>query len=299
MVVARWGILGAVLCLLAPSAPVQAAPSALLAGIGGSFPSARRAAPLSQSELKALQPKDLFKECESCPEMVVVPAGEFVMGAPQSEAGTTPDERPPHQVTIARPFAVGRFPVTRGEWDACVEAGVCTYRPPDQGSGSGSRPVVGITWEDARQYVWWLSRTTGRTYRLLSEAEREYVTRAGTTTAFWWGDAFPPFSRDHATIALRPETVSQSPDQALGPNPWGLYQVHGDVYDWVEDCWNESYDGAPADGSAWTVGDCERHVFRGGARGRRAQTMRSAARIWFGSPHRLDYMSVRVARSLR
>ncbi len=300
---AIWGLLGAVLYLFAHPAPAQL----LSAGIDGSFPAVRRAAPLSANEVQALHPQDLFKECGHCPEMVVVGAGEFVMGAPEDEPGSTPDERPQHKVTIAQPFGVGRFSVTAGEWDACVQAKGCTYRPSDPGQGGENRPVAGITFEDAGQYVRWLSRTTARTYRLLSEAEREYVARAGTITAFWWGDSLAPAhdAGPGGTSGLTAGPASPSPllrtaaAQTSGPNPWGLYQVHGDVYDWVEDCWNENYDGAPADGSAWTSGDCDRHVLRGGASGRSAQTMRSAARIWFGSPHRLRYMSLRVARTLR
>ncbi len=293
------GVFGAILYLLAQSAVAQAPPSPLLAGIGGSFPVTRRAAPLSERELLGLHPKDLFKECEFCPEMVVVAAGAFVMGAPESEPGSTPDERPQHRVKFAQPFSVGRFPVTLREWDACVKANACTHRSTDQNVERESRPIGGITWEDAKGYVSWLSHVTGRTYRLLTEAEREYVTRAGTTTAFWWGDTFsPPPDERHAITELKADTASATV-RTFAPNPWGLYQVHGDVYDWVEDCWNETYDGAPTDGSAWTTGNCDRHVLRGGAFSRRPQTMRSAARIWFGSSQRLSYMSVRVARSLR
>ena len=121
--------------------------------------------------------------------MVVVPAGEFLMGAPASEQSSDDDERPRHEVTFARPFAVGRFAVTFAEWDACVAEGGCKrYRPGDRGWGRGMRPVINLWWEDARAYVAWLSDKTGRSYRLLSEAEREYVARAGTTTPFWWGD---------------------------------------------------------------------------------------------------------------
>ena len=234
--------------------------------------------------------------------MVVVPAGSFIMGSSANEAGSTPDERPQHTVTFVRPFSVGRLPVTFNEWNACVTAGGCRYSPPEANGAAATQPVTNILWDDAREYVYWLSRATGRSYRLLSEAEREYVTRAGTTTAFWWGDSFAPVEAYDsgsdpypvAEVGAR-ETVRTPP---LGANPWGLYQVHGGVYDWVEDCWNDSYDNAPSDGSAWLTGDCSAHVLRGGAFSRSAQTRRSAARIWSGPPNRMAYMSVRVARSL-
>src|SRR5437763_1635434 len=148
------------------------------------------AAPLSPMQEKALKPKDTFKECANCPEMVVVPAGSFTRGSPTSEPGHSADEGPQHTVAIAQPFAVGRFAVTFDEWDACAADGGCNgYKPSDEGWGRGQRPVINVSWDDAKEYAAWLSRKTGRTYRLLSEAEREYVTRAGTTTPFWWGSS--------------------------------------------------------------------------------------------------------------
>ena len=276
----------------------------------GELKNLRLARPLSRNEEIALRPLDQFKECELCPEMIVAPAGQFLMGAKDGEAGSTPSERPPHRVSFAQPFAVGRFPVTISEWDACVAARGCSYRPADQGWGRGRQPVIGVLWEDAKEYVAWLSRTTSRPYRLPSEAEREYVARAGTTTAYWWGDSFVPAQANCAPGNYEPLSVDAGdlqqliasarplPVQSFSPNPWGLYQLHGNVYDWVEDCWNDSYNGAPSDGSVWKSGNCNGHVLRGGAFSRSAQTARSAARIWSGSPNRLVYMSIRVARTL-
>jgi formylglycine-generating enzyme required for sulfatase activity len=288
--------------------PLSSSP---LAAVDGRFPVVRRAKPLSRLEAMALKPGDQFKECEQCPEMVVIPSGEFMMGAPEDEQGSTPDERPQHNVTILEPFAVGRFPVTFAEWDVCVAAHGCQYQPSEHGWGRDKQPVLDLTWQDAREYVSWLSRVTGKRYRLLSEAEREYVARAGSKTAFWWGDFFSPDRancRRRATGQLAADgadaptpNVSERPlpVDAFEPNPWGLYQVHGNVYDWVEDCWNATYEEAPTDGSAWTAGNCSRHVLRGGAFSREPQTLRSAARIWFGDGNRMTYMSVRVARTLR
>jgi formylglycine-generating enzyme required for sulfatase activity len=266
----------------------------------------RLARRLSRNEEAALRPADYFRECERCPEMVVVPAGKFTMGANASEAGSTADERPQHEVSFAKAFAVGRLPVTSDQWDACVSAQGCSYRPPiDMSEAGQGRPVRNISWDDANEYVWWLSRTTGKTYRLLSESEREYVTRAGSTTAFWWGDSITPVqptgraenNYPFAEMTMRTKETSDS-IPSLVTNPWGLQGVHGAVYDWVADCWNDNYEGAPEDGSAWTIGNCSAHILRGGAFGRPAQTLRSASRLWFGAPHRLNYMSVRVARTL-
>jgi len=256
----------------------------------------RTARPLSPQEEAALRPRDLFRECTDCTEMVVVSEGKFIMGASLDENGSTNDERPQHLVSVPR-FAAGRLPVSLSQWTACVSVGACSAvvhavndRPSD--------PASGILWEEAREFVQWLSLRTGRPYRLLSEAEREYVTRAGTTTAFWWGDGpNAPSVQADATPATEIDSMPQSAKSHLD-NPFGLRDVHGDVYDWVEDCWHENYRGAPNDGSAWIEPDCKAHVLRGGSAGRALRTRRSAARLWSGPPNRLDYMGLRVARSL-
>jgi len=232
---------------------------------------ARLPQPLSRNENAALRPMDHFKECEFCPEMIVVPAGQFSMGANEDEPGSTPAERPQHKVTFTRSFSVGRFAVTFDEWEACLAAMGCSYRPSDQDWGRGRQPVINILWSDAKEYVRWLSRKTGRPYRLLSEAEREYVTRAGTSSGFWWGDDFRPL-------------------QANSAHPI-------DYYDWVEDCGNDSYAKAPSDGAAWMTGNCDVRILRGGAFSRHPETLRSAARLWSGGSNRMIYMSVRVART--
>ena len=271
------------------------------------FPDMRRASPLSTAEDRALRPKDLFKECSDCPEMVVVPAGQFMMGSLLVEQGSEDDERPQHRVTFAEPFAVGRFAVTFAEWDACVAEGGCKrYRPGDQGWGRGRRPVINLWLEDARAYVAWLSEKTGRNYRLLSEAEREYVTRAGTTTPFWWGDTISTeqanydgdftYGCSRRKGEYRRKTV---PVDSFAPNPWGLYQVHGNVYEWVEDCWNRNHIGAPSDGSAWITGDCARRVMRGGSWQFAPWHLRSAARGAVAIAADFRVVGMRVARSLR
>jgi formylglycine-generating enzyme required for sulfatase activity len=270
-------------------------------------PSARDgdASPLTPAQERALKQRHGFKECDRCPEMVVVPAGELTMGSPHSEPDRGPEEGPQHKVVFAKPFAVGRFAVTFEEWDACVAGGGCAgHVPSDEGWGRGRRPVINVSWDDAKAYVAWLSRRTGRDYRLLSEAEREYVARAGTTTPFWWGASLSTAQANYngsvvsaANVAgeYRQQTV---PVDAFGPNPFGLYQVHGNVYDWLEDCFNESYHGAPSDGSAWTTGDCYRRAHRGGSWYSNPWMLRSASRNRNFLITRFNFIGFRVARPL-
>lgn len=282
-----------------------------LQSVAGMFPDVRDARPLSSGEERALVPLDHFKECDSCPEMVVQPPGDFIMGSPESEEGSSPDERPQHRVTITRPFAVARFALTFDEWDACVaERGCRNYRPADRGWGRGRRPVINVWWEDAQAYVTWLSQKTGKPYRLLSEAEREYVTRAGTATPFWWGSFissclanydrnFPYPEMEKAKSEYRRRTLAVD---SFRPNPWGLYQVHGNVYEWVEDCWHGSYEGAAADGSAWVEPDCTEHVLRGGSWNFAPWHLRSASRGRVGAAAfaagGVVGVSLRIARTL-
>jgi formylglycine-generating enzyme required for sulfatase activity len=261
--------------------------------------------PLSAAEECSMKPKDVFKECEKCPEVIVVPAGEFNMGSPEDEPDRNKNESPQHIVRFARQFAVGRFAVTFDEWDACVADGGCNgYIPSDNGWGRGNRPVIHVSWTDAQAYVAWLSSKTGKTYRLLTEAEREYVTRAGTTTPFWFGSTISleqaNFDDKHPYNNSPPggrrgETL---PVDSFAPNPWGLYQVHGNVWDWVEDCFNDSYVGSPSDGSAWTSGGCDKHVLRGGAWIDQPRFLRSAFRLRDVTSRRYNLQGFRVARPL-
>src|SRR5262249_45008391 len=155
---------------------------------------------------------------------------------------------------------------TFDEWDAMQ-----LHKPRDEGWGRGRRPVINVRWSDAKLYANWLSQKTGKTYRLLTEAEREYVTRAGTTSPFWWGSSISTnqanYSGDPYGEGEKGENRRMTvPVDSFEPNPWDLYQVHGNVQEWVEDCWNDSYQGAPSDGSAWkSVNFCPDFVIRGGA----------------------------------
>ncbi|MGP0092869.1 MAG: SUMF1/EgtB/PvdO family nonheme iron enzyme [Xanthobacteraceae bacterium] len=254
----------------------------------------RAARPLSDVEACVLKPKDVFRECDKCPDMVVVPPGSFTMGSPPNEAGRAVDEGPEHLVTLAKPFAVGVFAVTFDQWEACVADGGCNgYNPADGSFGRGRLPVINVSWNDAQAYAAWLSKKTGKIYRLLSEAEREYVTRAGKPTLFWSGASIT--AKEANYDGTNRKTL---PADAFVPNPFGLYQVHGNVWEWVADCYHENYAGAPSDGSAWSSADCSRRVLRGGSWRDSARFLRSAARQRYNPDYRDNDHGFRLARPL-
>ncbi len=257
---------------------------------------------------EAKKPFDIglsFKDCDDCPEMVVIPPGDFMMGSPKSEKKRDKNEGPRHKVTIPKKFAVGKFEVSFEEWDACVKDGGCNgYYPNDQGWGRGNRPVINVNWDDAKAYVRWLSRKTNKTYRLLSEAEWEYVARAKTDTPFWWGKSISTIQANYdgnyfyngSYGKYRQKTV---PVDSFKANKFGLYNVHGNVWEWVEDCWHESYRGAPNNGKAWTKGgDCEKRVLRGGSWDDLPEDLRSADRGRNSAVGRNYSSGFRVSRTL-
>ena len=234
------------------------------------------------------KPGEVFRDIDEpswCPEMVVIPPGTFMMGGDE--------EGPQHEVRIAHRFAVGRYPVTFEEYDRFARK-TGRGRPDDRNWGRGRRPVVHVSWDDTQAYVKWLSKETGQPYRLLSEAEWEYACRAGTTTRYSWGDDPPtPEQANFSANIGKTSEVGSYP-----PNPWGLYDMHGNVWERVEDCWNESYEGAPKDGSPWTSGDCSRRVVRGGSWDFEPRILRSAYRSMSLSGDRVSYLGFRVARTL-
>ena len=248
-----------------------------------------------------------FSDCSVCPEMVVVPAGSFLMGSPISEKKRDDDEGPVHRVTIPQPFAVGRYEVTFDQWDACVSEGECSHVPRDAGWGRGNRPVINVSWHDAGEYVDWLSDKTGKRYRLLSEAEWEYAARAGTRGPFHFGETISTDQANYdGTRGLdgsyvegglnRARTVSVG---SFPGNEFGLHDVHGNVWEWVEDCLHANYEGAPTDGSAWTSGgDCDYRVVRGGSWGIESRFLRSANRGGVVTGSRYVDVGFRVARTL-
>lgn len=244
-----------------------------------------------------MSPGRSFKDCEGCPEMVVVPAGRFVMGAPASERHRTRHEGPQRAVTI-RSFAIGKYEVTFDEWYQCVNAGGCEQRPKDEGWGGGRRPVIGVSWNDVQQYVQWLSQKTGQEYRLPSEAEWEYAARAGTATTYPWGD---DIGRNRANCNLcgsRWDRKQTAPVGSFKPNALGLHDMIGNVWEWVDDCWNDTYQGAPTTGAPWLNGQCSQRVLRGGSWMDPAQSLRSAARLRYFIGSRFNFFGFRVAKTL-
>jgi formylglycine-generating enzyme required for sulfatase activity len=279
-------------------------------------------APLTASQERGLKPKDVFRECENCPDMVVVPAGSFTMGSPAGEKERSDAEGPQHTVTIGKLFAVGKWHVTRDQFEAFVNArgyavGTTCYKygAGGQRNGSwrdpgflqeGSHPVVCISWNNAKDYVDWIASKTRKPYRLLSEAEFEYAARAGTTTPFWWGSSITPaqanyngnfvYAGDGSNGQWRHQTV---PASSFAANPWGLYNVHGNAWQWTADCWHGNYDGAPSDGSGWTTGCSRGHVVRGGSWENGPKFLRAAFRFVLTGDDLEDlYVGFRVARTL-
>jgi len=255
---------------------------------------------LSTAKERALKPGDSFKECaQDCPEMIVVPAGSFTMGGPINGA------QPQHTVTFAKPFAVSKYELTFADWDACVKGGGCNgYKPTDRGWGRGQQPAINVDWDDAQAYVAWLSQVTGKTYRLLTEAEYEYATRAGTTTAYPWGDDIKLNGQAMANCdgcGSKWNNQQTAPVGSFASNKFGLYDMVGNVFEWTEDCRHKNYNVAPADGSAWLQangGDCTNRILRGGSWNYTPDDLRSASRGRFSTESRVDYIGFRLGRTL-
>ena len=241
-----------------------------------------------------------IRDCADCPEMVPIAAGEFTMGSPPSELYRGAEAQ--HRVTIPA-FALGKYEVTFAQWDACVSDGGCGgHKPDDQGWGRETRPVIGVSWDDAKAYVAWLSRKTGKQYRLPSEAEWEYAARGGTTTPFSFGDKITTAQANYdssggATVAPEANRQKTLPVGSFPANVFDLHDMHGNVWEWVEDCWHDEYTGAPADGSAWVTPNCGGHVMRGGSWEDYSGDVRAAARVGSGRDEQSWTDGFRVVRS--
>ncbi len=246
---------------------------------------------------KAAKPGSDFSECaRGCPTMVVVPAGKFMMGSAPTEGDRASGEGPQHEVTIAKPFALSKTEITFEQWDVCVAAGACRATT-DNSWGRSDRPVINVSWDDAKQYAAWLSRITGKEYRLPSEAEWEYAARAGTQTRFSFGDDDSQLGQ-YAWYFGNSDRKTQ-PAGRKAANAFGLQDVHGNVFEWVEDPWHDDYQGAPSDGSVWlNDGIPTRRVVRGGSWYYDSKHLRSASRA--GPPANLKDGNVgfRLARAL-
>jgi formylglycine-generating enzyme required for sulfatase activity len=254
---------------------------------------------LSTEAERALQHMKSFKECaKDCPDMVVVPPGKFVMGSPDNETGRDADEGPQHEVAFATPFAVSKFVVTIDEWDACVVHGDCRQVMDVKWGGGARQSINTVTWDDAQHYVRWLSRMTGKPYRLLSEAEWEYAARGRTTTAYPWGDEIGKENANCKGCGTKWDDEQPAPVGSFAANAFGLYDMHGNMWQWLEDCYHDSYEGAPTDGSAWVSGDCSRRVVRGGSWSNGPAFLRSAKRFKVTPDHHTQFLGFRVGRTL-
>ena len=252
---------------------------------------------------KSLQSVEVFRDRlrggGEGPAMVVLPTGRFWMGSPATEKGRDDDdEGPVHAVTISRRIAMGQYPVTFEDYDRFVAA-TDAERPDDSGWGRGRRPVINVSWEDAKAYAAWLSEQTGKRYRLPSESEWEYAARAGTETAYSWGNEIGVNRANCDGSGSKWSGEQTSPVGSFAPNGFGLYDMHGNVWEWVEDRWHRNYEGAPSDGSAWTSGgDGDLRVVRGGSCLYIRWFLRAAHRYWNAPSYRDSSLGFRLVQDL-
>lgn len=255
----------------------------------------------------------VFKDCPACPEMVVIPAGSFIMGSPEQE-GSKPEEIPMRRVTLGSPLAMSKHEVTWDEWNACLLEKACASGR-DEGWGQGRRPVINISRGEAIRYAEWLSEKTGHQYRLPSEAQWEYAARAGSVGKHHWGDSSEPIC-EYASVfnaAFSPYDGKNwewnyfecndgyketAPVGLFKPNAFGLHDMLGNVREWTLDCFNGNYESAPVDGSAWMAGECKYYVTRGGSWVTEPVYVRSAARYWVESTNQNDDLGIRLVRTL-
>ena len=236
---------------------------------------------------------DTFRDCGTCPDMVVVPSGSFMMGSPADERGRESDEGPQHRVTISKPFAVGKYEVTVGQFEEFANE-TRHWVNSQYFKQSANHPAGNVSWKDAKAYTGWLSEKTGQNYRLLNEAEWEYVARAGTTTAYHFGADITHKQANYGYASRGTVKVGSYP-----ANAFGLHDMHGNVWEWVEDCGHNNYNGAPTDGRAWTI-DCDegRHLLRGGSWIFSPNYLRSAYRGREYAGVRNRNFGFRIARTL-
>lgn len=239
----------------------------------------------------------LIRDCDDCPEMVVLPSSTFRMGSPNGERGRMANEGPLHAVSV-RSFAIGKYEVTFDEWNACVKARGCEHKPKDEGWGRKNRPVIGVSWSDAQQYAVWLTEKTGKEYRLPTESEWEYAARAGSSSSYPWGKHVSRNKANCNMCGSRYDRKKTAPVGKFKPNAFGLHDMVGNVWEWLEDCWNETYAGAPNNGEPWMEGQCSSRVLRGGSWRDPAKSVRSATRLRYFIGSRFNFFGFRVARSV-
>jgi formylglycine-generating enzyme required for sulfatase activity len=234
-----------------------------------------------------------IKDCATCPALVSLSSGSFTMGSNSSD----PSEKPAHRVTLGHPFAIGKYEVTVEEWNACVEGGAC-QRVGQYASPNPKAPIRDVSWDDAQLYLKWLSSSNGKKYRLPSEAEWEYAARGGTTTRYWWGDQMVTGKANCKDCGPPWQIEGPANAGSFAANPYGIYDMNGSVWEWVDDCWHASFKDAPADGAAWDQPNCSMRVIRGGSWREPATYMVSSTRFKYDAGVRHSQNGFRVARDL-
>jgi formylglycine-generating enzyme required for sulfatase activity len=234
------------------------------------------------------------KDCDACPLMVALSPGSFTMGSNSSD----PSERPAHKVALRTPFAIGKYEVTVGQWEQCVKASVCPS-VPSAASAADKQPMRDVSWDEAQLYLKWLSTVSHRPYRLPTEAEWEYAARGGTTTRYWWGEQMKGGNSSCQGCGEPWKADAPPPVGSFVANPFGLADMNGSVWEWVQDCWHSSYKGAPPDGSAWADGNCQSRVIRGGSWREDGSYMLSTTRFKYDASVRQSQNGFRVARTLK
>ena len=276
---------------------------ALLVALAAAAPAvAVEKSALQQLQQKVLQDYERERERENvfggkteAEYFARIPAGSFRMGDIQGGAS---NEKPVHRVRI-KAFLLGKTEVTFAQWDACVAAGGCSRRPSDEGWGRGSRPVINVSWKDiTEQFIPWLNKITGKSYRLPTEAEWEYAARAGSESKYSWGNSIGRNKANCDGCGSRWDDSKTAPVASFAANAFGLYDMHGNLWEWTQDCRNGSYKGAPSDGTAWLSGDCSRRVLRGGSWINDPDVLRSVDRNWFAAGVRDFTFGFRLSRTL-
>jgi len=259
-------------------------------GKEASAPAGTGTAPAKPGEAKGGE----IRDCAACPVLVSLNPGGYTMGSGTSD----PAERPPHRVTIGHPFAIGKFEVTVEQWNACADANACP-RIATNAAEARAAPARDVSWDDAQQYIAWLSKTTGKTYRLPTEAEWEYAARGGTGSAYWWGDQMRKGNANCKECGDPWSDAAPANVGSFAANPYGLYDMNGSVWEWVADCWHSSYKNAPADGRAWDEAACTARVIRGGSWREGASYMVSSTRFKYSTSVRQSQNGFRVARDMK
>ncbi|KVZ51786.1 hypothetical protein WL18_30210 [Burkholderia ubonensis] len=278
----------------APASAAAAQPAHTPGSPAKAPPPAAAAAPSAQQQKGVATAANEIRDCPACPAMLAVSPGTFAMGSNWGD----PSEKPAHRVTLDHSFALAKYVVTVAQWNMCRDAGACPRLPGDSNTAPNA-PARDLSWDDAQQYVKWLSKISGKSYRLPTEAEWEYAARGGTATRYWWGNDMRPGNANCKDCG--PPWRAEAPDNvgSFAANPLGFYDMGGGVWEWVSDCWHNSYKNAPADGRSWDEPNCQVRVIRGGSWRDGASYMPVSTRFKYDSSVRYSANGFRVARDLK